>query len=80
MPTRISMGRALQRCAAGIAYWMRDGRLRYRTMPAGNRQGSDVYVDRNQYRIYRKEYRPNNALSFGPSMPIGQWERIETKA
>ena len=45
-PCRISRGRALEHCAAGIAYWLRDGRLRFRGLDSSERRRSDVYVDR----------------------------------
>ena len=45
-PCRISRGRALEHCAAGIAYWLKDGRLRFRGLDSSERRCSDVYVDR----------------------------------
>ena len=45
-PCLISRGRALEHCAAGIAYWLRDGRLRFRGLDSSERRCSDVYVDR----------------------------------
>jgi len=35
-----------EHCAAGIAYWLRDGRLRFRGLDSSERRCSDVYVDR----------------------------------
>ena len=46
IPCRISRGRALEHCAAGIAYWLKDGRLRFRGLDSSERRCSDVYVDR----------------------------------
>jgi hypothetical protein len=41
-PAYISRKRAYQHCRAGVAFWTRDGRLRFREH--NPRQGSDVYV------------------------------------
>jgi len=44
-PSRISYGRALDHCRTGVAYWLDDGRLRFRTaIGISKRSASDVYV------------------------------------
>jgi len=46
-PRYISFDRAMEHCRAGVAYWTRDGHLRFRSRfsePVG-RGASDVYVD-----------------------------------
>jgi len=44
--THISRNRAYEHCAAGLAYFLKDGRLKFRQRFANNqsRSGSDVYV------------------------------------
>ena len=41
--TRLNRRKAQEYCARGEAYWLRDGRLRFRE---SDRRASDVYVDR----------------------------------
>ena len=43
-PSHISRGRALEHCNNGIAYWTKDGRLRFRDLAPSYRAKSDVYI------------------------------------
>ncbi|MBN2243853.1 MAG: hypothetical protein JW793_14300 [Acidobacteria bacterium] len=44
-PHRISYARAIEHCRTGIAYFTRDGALKFRTLQPSSRSASDVYVD-----------------------------------
>jgi hypothetical protein len=43
-PSHLSRNRAQQYCDAGIAYYTKDGRLRFRGLDSTSRTGSDVYI------------------------------------
>jgi hypothetical protein len=59
-PKQITNELALRHCASGVAYWLKDGRIRYRT---SHRLPSDVYVTgiinwRGNAKDYRRFYKP----------------------
>jgi len=66
-PTYISRKRAYQHCRSGVAFWTRDGRLRFREQ--NPRQGSDVYVTGTfDLRIVN-----TRRAECGPAFPHLQW-------
>jgi hypothetical protein len=66
-PTHISRKRAHQHCLNGVAFWTRDGRLRFREQ--NPRQGSDVYVKGSfDLRIVN-----TRKAECGPAFPHLQW-------
>ena len=75
-PHLISHWKALEYCAEGVAYFTKEGRLRFRGLDIPDRMGSDVYVDGCF------EIRPKNSEDEGrktpgrPQFRVLQWEHL----
>jgi len=64
----VSLGRALEYCQSGVAYFLRDGRLRFRTHKAAARAFSDVYVA-GDFNLRIDKTNHFSRLQFGPEYP-----------
>lgn len=70
-PGKVSYSKAMEYSQAGVAYWLRDGKLKMRTYHtnASCRQASDVYVNGNfEIRVAKTR----QAIG-GPAFPHLQW-------
>ena len=77
----ISKAAAQEYCNAGVAYWLADGRLKFRhnnAFPSNPRQGSDVYVS-GSFNIKRIQTKLSK-ITGAPRFPVIQFIHGDSNA